>query len=55
MLGDVPELFAADDFPVTTSPTLLCLLAGPNALPIDELEEDTVGGRFEDEREKARL
>ena len=55
MLGDVPELIVADGFPVTLSPVVFCLHAGPNALPIDEVEDETVGGRLEEESEKARL
>jgi len=51
VLGDVPELIVVDGFPVTTSPVLFCLLAGPTALPIDEVEDETVGGRLEEERE----
>ena len=51
MLGDVPELIVDDGFPVTTSPVVFCLFAGTNALPIDELEDETVGGRLEEERE----
>ncbi len=44
-----------DDFPVVLSALVFCLHDDPSALLTEEFEDETAGGRLEEDTENARL